>query len=113
MVFPKVTFGWLQTDSARPVIELVGTESEVPLDSDSIGGRLQSLGAHIGTADPVMRDCDQLGNLYQGDWPLRPLARQNTSNICEMIASRRLLVDCISNLRRRPVHLDGCFAAFR
>ena len=65
-------------DSARPVIALVGTESELTLDANSIDNRLQSLWSRIGTADPVMRDFDQLGNLYQGDWPRRPLASLNT-----------------------------------
>lgn len=77
-VFPHVTFWWLQLDSSRPVIALMGSETELTLVSDSIDRRLQSLWARIGTADPVMRDFDQLGDLYQGDWPRRPLASLNT-----------------------------------
>jgi spermidine synthase len=77
-VFPHVTLWWLQVDSARPVIALIGTNTKVTIESESMDDRLRSLWQEIGTADELIRDSGRLMSLYQGDWPGRAGAVLNT-----------------------------------
>ena len=77
-VFPHVTIWWAELHSSKPVIALVGTDTNLHISRDQLSQRLNSLWKSIGSTDVVMGDVDQFWELYQGDWQLRPDARLNS-----------------------------------
>lgn len=77
-VFPSTTIWWAQLETTSPVVCLIGTQSPLNVDIDTLNARIERLQTNLEVMDPTITKSHRLLDLYLGDWPLQTDAKLNT-----------------------------------
>lgn len=77
-IFSSTTIWWAQLETTSPVVCLIGTQSPLSVDIDTLNARIETLQANLEVMDPTITKSHRLLDLYLGDWPLQTDAKLNT-----------------------------------
>ena len=100
-VFPSTTIWWAQLETTSPVIGLIGTQTPLKVDIDSLNKRIEGLRANQDAMDPTIAMSHRLLDLYLGDWAVQQDALLNTDE-----HPRVEFLTPVSNRNRRMIRGD-------
>lgn len=76
--FANTTIWWSELDARYPIVALIGSDSPLEIDGNTLGARMAAQAELPGQKDSTLGTPADLPSLYLGDWPRDPAPRLNT-----------------------------------
>lgn len=77
-VFPETTIWWGYLSRRKPMVALIGTESQLSVSSEELIRRIDAISQYSDFNDSYLSKPDDVFELAVGRWPFRPDATLNT-----------------------------------
>lgn len=77
-VFPFTTIWWGEMDQAKPIVALMGSNSPLEINGNTLGIRIAELERTSTSTNQDLRSVEQFYSYYLGDWSLRGPSLLNT-----------------------------------